>query len=134
MMRFLLTVIALMLAFPALAKDISPKELITYQSTGVVIVDIRRKEEWKDTGIIDGAKTITAFTKTGSLHPNFQEEFTKLVSDSDTSFVLYYRTGRRTGILRDALKTSMGFKKAMHLSGGIMRWKKDGNKLVNYAP
>ena len=133
-MKYLLTVIALMLAFPALAKDLSPTELITYQSNGVVIVDIRRSEEWKDTGIINGAKTITAFTKAGSLHPDFQADFTKLVSDPDTPFVLYCRSGRRTGILRDALETSMGFKKAMHLSGGIMGWKKDGNKLVNYIP
>ena len=54
-MKYLLTVIALMLAFPALAEDLSPTELITYQSNGVVIVDIRRSEEWKDTGIINGA-------------------------------------------------------------------------------
>ena len=133
-MKYLLTVIALMLAFPALSKDLSPTELITYQSNGVVIVDIRRDEEWKETGIINGAETITAFTKAGSLHPDFQADFTKLVSDPDKPFVLYCRSGRRTGILRDALETSMGFTKAMHLSGGIVGWKKDGNKLVNYTP
>jgi len=133
-MKYLLTVIALMLAFPALAKDLSPTELITYQSNGVVIVDIRRSEEWKDTGIINGAKTITAFTKAGSLHPDFQADFTKLVSDPDTPFILYCRSGRRTGILRDALETSMGFTKAMHLLGGIVGWKKDGKNLVNFTP
>ena len=133
-MKYLLTVIALMLAFPALAKDLSPTELITYQSNGVVIVDIRRNEEWKETGIINGAKTITAFTKAGSLHPDFQADFTKLVSDPDTPFVLYCRSGRRTGILRDALETSMGFTKAMHLLGGIVGWKKDGKNLVNFTP
>jgi rhodanese-related sulfurtransferase len=134
MMKYLLTLVSLMLALPALAKDLSPKELMTYQSNGVVIVDIRRSEEWKDTGIINGARTITAFTKAGSLHPDFQADFTKLVPDPDTPFVLYCRSGRRTGILRDALETSMGFKKAMHLSGGIVGWKKDGKNLVNYTP
>ncbi|MDA9822732.1 rhodanese-like domain-containing protein [Paracoccaceae bacterium] len=134
MKKYLLTVLALMLALPALAKDLSPTELMTYQSNGVVIVDIRRAEEWKDTGIINGAKTITAFTKSGSLHPDFQTDFTKLVSEPDTPFVLYCRSGRRTGILRDALETSMGFTKAMHLLGGIVGWKKDGKNLVNYTP
>ena len=114
--------------------NLSSAELMTYQSNGVVIVDIRRNEEWRDTGIINGAKTITAFTKAGSLHPDFQEKFTELVSDPDTPFVLYCRSGRRTGILRDALETSMGFTKAMHLSGGIVGWKKDGKNLVNYTP
>ena len=134
MKKYLLTVLALMLALPALAKDLSPTELMTYQSNGVVIVDIRRAEEWKDTGIINGAKTITAFTKSGSLHPDFQTDFTKLVSEPDTPFVLYCRSGRRTGILRDALETSMGFTKAMHLSGGIVGWKKDGKNLETYTP
>ena len=134
MKKYLLTVLALMLALPALAKDLSPTELMTYQSNGVVIVDIRRNEEWKETGIINGAKTITAFTKSGSLHPDFQTDFTKLVSEPDTPFVLYCRSGRRTGILRDALETSMGFTKAMHLLGGIVGWKKDGKNLVNYTP
>ena len=134
MKKYLLTVLALMLALPALAKDLSPTELMTYQSNGVVIVDIRRAEEWKDTGIINGAKTITAFTKSGSLHPDFQTDFTKLVSEPDTPFVLYCRSGRRTEILRDALETSMGFTKAMHLLGGIVGWKKDGKNLVNYTP
>ena len=134
MKKYLLTVLALMLALPALAKDLSPTELMTYQSNGVVIVDIRRAEEWKDTGIINGAKTITAFTKSGSLHPDFQTDFTKLVSEPDTPFVLYCRSGRRTGILRDALETSMGFTKAMHLLGGIVGWKKDGKNLVNFTP
>lgn len=42
--------------------NLSSAELMTQQSNGVVIVDIRRNEEWKDTGIINGAETITAFT------------------------------------------------------------------------
>ena len=133
-MKYLLTVLALMLALPALAKDLSPTDLMTYQSNGVVIVDIRRAEEWKDTGIINGAETITAFTKAGSLHPDFQAKFASVVPNRDTPFVLYCRSGRRTGILRDALETSMSFTNAMHLSGGIVRWKRNGKNLVNYTP
>ena len=114
--------------------DLSSTELMAQQSNGVVIVDIRRNEEWKDTGIIDGAETITAFTKAGSLHPDFQVKFASLVPNPNTPFVLYCRSGRRTGILRDALESSMGFTKAMHLSGGIVGWKKDGKKLVTYQP
>ena len=114
--------------------DLSSTELMAQQSNGVVIVDMRRNEEWKDPGIIDGAETITAFTKAGSLHPDFQVKFARLVPNSDTPFVLYCRSGRRTEILRDALESSMGFTKAMHLSGGIEEWKKDGKKLVSYTP
>jgi hypothetical protein len=70
--------------------DLSSTELMAQQSSGVVIVDIRRTEEWKETGIISGAETITAFTKAGSLHPDFQAKFASLVSDPDTPFILYW--------------------------------------------
>ena len=130
MLQYLFTLIALIVALPALGKELSSDQLITYQSNGVVILDIRRDEAWMDAGNIDGAKTITAFTKAGSLHPDFQVKFTGVVPKSDTPFFLYCRSGRRTGILRDALETSMGFTKAMHLSVGIVGWKKDGKNLV----
>ena len=114
--------------------DLSSTELMAQQSSGVVIVDIRRTEEWKETGIISGAETITAFTKAGSLHPDFQMKLASVVPNSDTPFVLYCRSGRRSGILRDALEKNLGFTKAMHLSDGILGWKKEGKALVNYRP
>jgi len=105
-----------------------------HQSDGVVVIDIRRKEEWLDTGILNGAKTITAFTKVGSLHPDFQMKLASVVPNSDTPFVLYCRSGRRSGILRDALEKNLGFTKAMHLSDGILGWKKEGKALVAFTP
>ena len=125
-MKYLLAVIALMLALPVSAKDLSPTELMTYQSNGVVIVDIRRNEEWRDTGIINGAKTITAFTKSGSLHPDFQEKFTELVTDQDTPFVLYCRSGRRTGIPRD-FRDQYGFYKG-YAPFGRHCWMEEGRE------
>ena len=113
---------------------LSSKQLMKHQSDGVVVIDIRRKEEWLDTGILNGAKTITAFTKAGSLHPDFQMKLASVVPNSDTPFVLYCRSGRRSGILRDALEKNLGFTKAMHLSDGILGWKKEGKSLVAFTP
>jgi len=114
--------------------ELSSTELMKHQSDGVVVIDIRRKEEWLDTGILNGAKTITAFTKAGSLHPDFQMKLASVVPNSDTPFVLYCRSGRRSGILRDALEKNLGFTKAMHLSDGILGWKKEGKSLVAFTP
>ena len=114
--------------------ELSSTELMKHQSDGVVIIDIRRNQEWRDTGILNGAKTITAFTKAGSLHPDFQMKLASVVPNSDTPFVLYCRSGRRSGILRDALEKNLGFTKAMHLSDGVLGWKKEGKALVSYTP
>ena len=56
-------------------------------------IDIRREDEWRKTGIIEGARTITAFTKTGRLHQDFQQKFSSLVPSLKTPIVLYCRTG-----------------------------------------
>ena len=113
--------------------DLSPLDLVNQQSDGVVIIDIRRQQEWIETGVLKGAKTITAFQKDGKLHPEFKADFDILVPNLHTPFILYCRSGRRTGILRDALEKSLGFTRAMHLSGGIVAWKKVGKSLVNYT-
>ena len=50
---------------PLTLGQLNSDELLDAQAQGAVIIDIRRVEEWQKTGIIDGAKTITAFKKNG---------------------------------------------------------------------
>jgi len=108
-------------------------EVIEAQAQGAVIVDIRREDEWQKTGIIDGAKTITAFTKAGRLHQDFQQKFSSIASSLETPIVLYCRTGNRTSKLGNALVSQMGYSNLSHLRNGITGWIKDGMKSVPYA-
>lgn len=112
--------------------EATPAELLELQKAGAVVVDIRLEEEWSDTGIIEGAKTITALTKTGQLHPNFQEEFFALVPEADTPVVLYCRTGNRTGMIGNALVSQVGLTNVTHLTDGIVGWTEAGNPVVAY--
>ena len=109
-------------------------QLLDAQKSDIIIVDIRRTEEWLETGIIEGAKTITAFTKSGQLHPDFQSEFMSIVTDLDTPVFLYCRTGNRTETLGNALVNQVGFSNVAHLDTGIVGWKKDGLPTVAYRP
>ena len=102
------------------------------QKKGHLIIDIRRAEEWAETGIIEGAETITAFTKNGALHPDFQKKFFPLIDDEDTPVYLYCRTGNRTGTLGNALVNQVGLRKVLHLTTGIVGWKKKGLLTVPY--
>ncbi len=118
---------------PRLA-EASPDDLKTARENNIAIIDIRRAEEWQETGIIEGAHTITAFAKNGQLHPDFQRKFFALIPSRDTPFLLYCRTGNRTGALGEALVTQLGYKRASHLTQGIAGWIKDGQKTVPYQP
>ena len=54
---------------PIILGELSPNEFIDAQNKGGVVIDIRREEEWKETGVLEGSHKITAFTKDGKIHP-----------------------------------------------------------------
>ena len=121
-------------SMPAKLADASPVDLKAARDKGVAIIDIRRAEEWASTGIIEGSHTITAFTESGQLHPDFQAKFTALISTPDTPVILYCRTGNRTGIIGNALVQQLGYSDVTHLTKGIVGWTADGETVVPYKP
>ena len=111
---------------------LSPNDFIDAQENGGIVIDIRREEEWKETGILQGSNTITAFTKDGNIHPDFPKKFFDLINGIDVPILLYCRTGNRTGILGQALIDQVGQTNVSHLSEGIVGWKKQGYPTVDY--
>ena len=121
---------------PATLGQVTPKEFLEMQHTNSIVIDIRREAEWIETGIIKGAKTITAFTNNGQFHADFQEQFFALINNPDTPntpILLYCRTGNRSGMLGNALIEQVGLKNVFHLTDGIVGWKKLGHKTISYA-
>jgi Rhodanese-related sulfurtransferase len=104
--------------------------MLASQKDGEVILDIRRPEVWKETGIIEGAATVTAFDQSGCLMPGFQQKFMSLVPTHVTPLVMYCRSGSRTNMLGRALMEQVGFEDVSHLTGGIIQCEEEGNKLV----
>ena len=117
---------------PITLRDLSPNDFIDAQKNGGIVIDIRREEEWKETGILQGSNTITAFTKDGNIHPDFPKKFFDLIDDINVPILLYCRTGNRTGILGKALIDQIGQTNVSHLSEGIVGWKKQGLPTVDY--
>ena len=131
--RLIFEVELLSLDNPPKLEHASVLEFKDAQQKGHLIIDIRRPEEWAETGIIKGAKTITAFTESGALHPDFQRKFFPLIEDENTPVYLYCRTGNRTGTLGNAIVNQVGLRRVSHLETGIVGWKKDGLTTVPYT-
>lgn len=117
---------------PVTLGQATPLELLEAQANGVVIIDIRREEEWQETGIIKGAETITAFTSTGRLHQDFQDKFIAVAPSPSTPILLYCRSGNRTESLGSALIEQLGFTNVTHLSDGIIGWQEKGFETEPY--
>lgn len=105
------------------------KQLIKFED--ITIIDIRRKEEWADTGVIEGSKMITLYNADGSMHKDFDRKFNAIVKSQEKSFVLVCRTGNRTGFASKALSKDFGYKNVYNLKNGITNWISSGNSVVS---
>ena len=118
---------------PVTLGQATPEDFEAAKADGVVIIDIRLEQEWQETGIIEGAETITAFQANGSVHPEFLDKFRAVAPTPDTPIMLYCRTGNRTTSLGNALIDQLGFSSVTLLSDGIEGWIGSGRDVVSFA-
>lgn len=131
-MKQLLFLFLLASSMLAAFREVDEKEMQTMIKKGVVVIDIRRDEEFKDTGIIKGSHKLTFFDKKGGYDlPTWLNQFTKLVKTKETPFIIYCARANRTKIVGQFLDKQMGYKEVYDLKGGIkLGWIKKGLKTV----
>ena len=105
--------------------NLDNSELTTMLGKDIPIVDIRRPEEWRQTGIIKESKRITFVDSNGRLHPEFLDRFTSTIKKNDP-VILICRTGNRTDVLARLLIEKLGYTKVYNVKHGITRWIKEG--------
>ena len=93
---------------------------------GVTIVDVRRPDEWRTTGVIPGSALLTAFDANGRFNPDFPAAFEALVN-RDEGVVLICQSGGRSTVLARTLSEQAGYKRVYNVTGGISGWMADGN-------
>jgi rhodanese-related sulfurtransferase len=91
----------------------------------VPVIDIRRPDEWRETGVVDGSRGITFVDANGRVMPNFLEKFSATVS-KDEPVVLICRTGNRTDVLARHLVERMGYSRVYNVRDGIVGWLSEG--------
>ena len=72
-------------------------------------------------GVLPGAVNVDIYS------PDFEKRLAAL--DKNAPLYLYCRSGGRSGQALSKAK-ALGFKKAVHLSGGILAWEAQGKKTV----
>ncbi len=131
MKKILLTLAILSVSLFAEFKTIDVPEFEKLQKDGLVVIDIRTPQEWKTTGIIEGAKKITFFSEKGQpLLADWFFEVGHLIKDKKTPFIIYCAHASRSKALGKGLE-NMGFEHVYELKGGIINgWIKAGKKTV----
>ncbi|MFA6901937.1 MAG: rhodanese-like domain-containing protein [Gallionellaceae bacterium] len=109
--------------------NIDNQQLKALQAQGIPVFDIRRTDEWKQTGVVEGSKRLTFVDDKGRVNPEFVERFTQAVGKNDP-VILICRTGNRTDVLGRALVEQLGYTKVYNVKNGITRWISEGLPVV----
>ena len=109
--------------------NLDNEQLKTMLEQNVPIYDIRRPEEWRQTGVIEGSQLQTFVDASGRMTPDFLAHFTSVV-DKDDPVILICRTGNRTSTLARHLVEQMGYTKVYNVRNGITRWIRDGRPVT----
>ena len=88
---------------------------------GVPIYDIRRPEEWRQTGVVQGSRLLTFVDERGRPNPEFLPRFSAEIGKDDP-VILICRTGNRTDVLARHLVEKMGYTRVYNVRDGITHW------------
>ena len=109
--------------------NISSAQLQTLLDKKVTLIDIRRPEEWAQTGVVAGSKKLTFFSSTGAINPQLVPSL-KRIAPSDKPVALICRTGNRSGVAAQMISTQLGYKTVYNVKDGITKWIAEGRKTV----
>lgn len=98
------------------------------EKDNITIIDIRRPDEWRQTGVIKNSKLLTMFDARGQFQQNFVNRIRLLPKDKP--IVLICHTGSRSQVGSKFLAKEMGFSKVYNVEGGITGWKRGKNPVV----
>ena len=126
----LLLVIALSGCAEPPYSNLDNEQLETMLGRGVLIYDIRRAEEWHQTGVIEGSRLQTFVDVSGRVLPDFLAHFSRTI-DKDDPVILICRTGNRTSTLARHLIKQMGYTQVYNVRNGITRWIRDDRPVTH---
>lgn len=109
--------------------NLNNEQLKTMLQQGTPVYDIRRPEEWQQTGVVADSQLLTFVDGSGRMLPDFMHRFTSAVGKDDP-VILICRTGSRTSTLARHLVEHMGYTQVYNVRDGITRWIRDGKPVT----
>ena len=127
---FIIILLSLTAQAFAEVKEADNQEIISLMQSGVPIIDIRRAEEWSDTGVIKQSNLLTFFDKQGKYNiDKWLPELKKIVKEGDPVIIIC-RSGRRSGIVSKFLDEQAYYANVYNASGGILSWISSKNEII----
>ena len=117
-------------------KTVNAEELLELKkaNSNLVVIDVRRIDEWKLYGIIEDSILLEFFDSTGNYDiESWLNKLSIYVTAKDIPFVIYCAHANRTKVIGNFLINELGYSNLYELDGGInYGWLDKGYKTVEY--
>lgn len=110
--------------------DLGNDALKAKLAAGATVIDIRRPDEWKQTGVIPGSHLVTFFDASGNPNPNFGQKLQGLLSGPGDEVIFICQTGNRSQVLSEYLSGQAGFTQVANVTDGITGWISAGGDIT----
>ncbi len=113
--------------------ELSANEVEKLIDKNVVMIDVRREDEWQYTGLIKNAYKMTFFDMFGNVDiQGWMKKFQELVKSKEQQVVLICAHANRTRTIGDYLIANYGYTNVCHLTGGMALWQREGKTTIPY--
>lgn len=110
--------------------NIDNAELQKLLNEKTLIIDVRRADEWADTGVVETSQLLTFFDSNGGYNAEkWRADMSKL-ADTSTPVILICRSGSRSKIIGNWMTNTLGYKNVYNVEQGILSWKGSDGKTV----
>ena len=100
------------------------------RAEGVPVIDVRRADEWRETGVIDGSHLLTFFDKKGRYDLDTWMPALAAIAETGEPVALICRSGKRSGRVARLLDEQFGYRHVYTARDGIVGWIGEGRSTV----
>ena len=87
-----------------------------YEENKIIIIDVRNKSEWEDTGIIPGVHLVQMLNPIFKIRKNFIEDITKILGpDKNIAAAVICKSGGRSNATMKILKSGNCYESLMKM-------------------
>lgn len=113
-------------------RQISSRAVPSFLREGAALVDVRRPEEWQQTGIVAGSILLTFYDAQGGSRPQqWLKELDRRVP-CEQPLLLICRSGYRTGLVGEFLLENSTRELVYNVADGIYGWLAAGLPVAAY--
>ena len=100
------------------------------RAEGIPVIDVRRAEEWRKTGVIEGSHLLTFYDKQGRYDLDTWLPAVAAIAESGQPVALICRSGKRSGRVARLLDEQFGYRHVYTAGDGILGWIGEGRSTV----